>query len=65
MVRTQTPLIHSTFLTTNGLMISSCGPQWSMAMSTRNTYLVDTPGQFTREKIESQKDLDAFNYYIR
>ena len=29
------------------------------------TYLVDTPGQFTREKMRAYKSLDAFNYYIR
>ena len=29
------------------------------------TYLVDTPGQFTREKMKAYKSLDAFNYYIR
>ena len=27
--------------------------------------LVDTPGQFTREKLKARKSLDAFNYYIR
>ena len=29
------------------------------------TYLIDTPGQFTREKLKAYKSLDAFNYYIR
>ena len=29
------------------------------------TYLIDTPGQFTREKMKAYKSLDAFNYYIR
>ena len=28
-------------------------------------YLIDTPGQFTREKLKAYKSLDAFNYYIR
>ena len=28
-------------------------------------YLIDTPGQFTREKLKSYKSLEAFNYYIR
>ena len=28
-------------------------------------YLIETPGQFTREKIKAYKSLDAFNYYIR
>ena len=27
------------------------------------TYLVDSPGQFTREKMNAYKSLDAFNYY--
>ena len=29
------------------------------------TYLIETPGQFTREKLKAYKSLDAFNYYIR
>ena len=29
------------------------------------TYLVDTPGEFTRERLKAYKSLDAFNYYIR
>ena len=29
------------------------------------TFLVDTPGEFTREKLKAYKSLDAFNYYIR
>ena len=29
------------------------------------TYLIDTPGQFTREKMKAYKSLEAFNYYIR
>ena len=29
------------------------------------TYLIDTPGQFTKEKLKAYKSLDAFNYYIR
>ena len=29
------------------------------------TYLVDTPGEFTRERMKAYKSLDAFNYYIR
>ena len=29
------------------------------------TYLIDSPGQFTREKMKAYKSLDAFNYYIR
>ena len=28
-------------------------------------YLIDTPGQFTREKLKAYKSLDVFNYYIR
>lgn len=28
-------------------------------------YLIDTPGQYTREKLKAYKSLDAFNYYIR
>ena len=27
------------------------------------TYLIDTPGQFTKEKLKAYKSLDAFNYY--
>lgn len=29
------------------------------------TYLIDTPGQFTREKLKAYKSLEAFNYYMR
>lgn len=29
------------------------------------TYLIDTPGLFTREKLKAYKSLDAYNYYIR
>ena len=29
------------------------------------TYLIDTPGQFTREKMKAYKSLKTFNYYIR
>ena len=29
------------------------------------TYLVETPGQFTKERLKAYKSLDAFNYYIR
>ena len=29
------------------------------------TYLVDTPEEFTRERMKAFKSLDAFNYYIR
>ena len=29
------------------------------------SYLVETPGQFTKEKLKAYKSLDAFNYYIR
>ena len=29
------------------------------------TYLIDTPGPFTREKMKAYKSLEAFNYYIR
>ena len=29
------------------------------------SYLIDTPGQFTKEKLKAYKSLDAFNYYIR
>ena len=28
-------------------------------------YLMDTPGEFTKEKMRAYKSLDAFNYYIR
>ena len=28
------------------------------------TYQIDTPGQFTREKMKAYKSLDAFNYYL-
>ena len=28
-------------------------------------YLIDTPGQFTKEKIKAYKTLEAFNNYIR
>ena len=28
-------------------------------------YLINMPGQFTREKMKAYKSLDAFNYYIR
>ena len=28
-------------------------------------YLVDTPGEFTREKLLSYKSLEAYNYYAR
>ena len=29
------------------------------------SYLVETPGQFTKERMKAYKSLDAFNYYIR
>ena len=29
------------------------------------TYLIDTPGEFTREKLKAFKSLQAYNYYIR
>ena len=29
------------------------------------TYLVETPGPFTREMMRAYKSLEAFNYYIR
>ena len=29
------------------------------------TYLIDTPGPFTRERLRAYRSLDAFNYYIR
>lgn len=29
------------------------------------TYLIDTPGQFTKEKMKCYKSLEAYNYYIR
>ena len=28
-------------------------------------YLIDTPGEFTREKLKAYKSLEAYNYYIR
>ena len=28
-------------------------------------YLVDTPGEFTREKLKAYKSLEAYNYYER
>jgi len=28
-------------------------------------YLIDTPGQFTREKLKAYKSLEAYNYYRR
>ena len=28
-------------------------------------YLIETPSQFTREKLKAYKSLDAFNYHIR
>ena len=28
-------------------------------------YLIETPGQFTQEKLKAYKSLDAFYYYIR
>ena len=28
-------------------------------------YLIDTPGEFTREKLKAFKSLEAYNYYIR
>ena len=27
--------------------------------------LIDTPGEFTREKLKAYKSLEAYNYYIR
>ena len=29
------------------------------------TYLIDTPGEFIREKLKAFKSLQAYNYYIR
>lgn len=29
------------------------------------TYLVETPGKFTRESLKAYKSLEAFNFYIR
>ena len=29
------------------------------------TYLINTPGHFTWEKMKAYKSLEAFNYYIR
>ena len=29
------------------------------------TYLIETPGEYTQEKLKSYKSLDAYNYYIR
>ena len=29
------------------------------------TYLIDTPGPFTRKKMKASKSLEALNYYIR
>ena len=29
------------------------------------SYLVDTPGEFTREKLKAFKSLEAHNYYIK
>lgn len=29
------------------------------------TYLIESPGIFTREKLKACKSLDAYNYYIR
>ena len=28
-------------------------------------YLIDTPGEYTREKLKAFKSLEAYNYYIR
>ena len=28
-------------------------------------YLVETPGQFMKQRMKAYKSLDAFNYYIR
>ena len=28
-------------------------------------YLIDTPGEFTREKLKAFKSLEAYNYYIK
>ena len=28
-------------------------------------YLIDTPGEFTREKLKAYKSLEAYNYYSR
>ena len=28
-------------------------------------YLIDTPREFTREKLKAYKSLEAYNYYIR
>lgn len=29
------------------------------------TYLIDTPGEFTKEKLKAHKSLEAYNYYCR
>jgi hypothetical protein len=28
------------------------------------SYLIDTPGQFSKEKLKAYKSLEAYNYYI-
>lgn len=50
-------------MTRDGRMIFSslCGPP--IEFGEIYTYLIDTPGQFTREQLKLYKSLEAFNYY--